>query len=300
MTHHTLTPSWLDRGMYPFTPHFFETAWGKMHYLDEGEGPPVVLVHGTPTWSFLWRQLIAALSHSHRVIAVDHLGFGLSDKPADAPYRPEDHARRLGALLDSLALQDITLIVHDFGGPIGLSYAICEPDKVRALVLFNTWMWSRMDDAATVRASRLLGGRLGRFLYTRLNLSPRVLLPMLYGERSHLTPDIHRHYLSPFPDAKSRMALWTLAGELIGSSPWYDTLWAKRQLLAEKPTLMLWGEKDAAFGMADLRRWREVLLHAEVHTFVRAGHFVPEEEPSAAERVAGFLGKLEHPVIRGL
>jgi pimeloyl-ACP methyl ester carboxylesterase len=291
MTHALNTPDWLDWTAYPFEPRFFETPHGRIHYVDEGSGPPVVLVHGTPTWSFLWRHPIRELSRTHRVVAPDHLGFGLSDKPREAPYRPEDHASRLSALIDHLDLRDVALVVHDFGGPIGLAHAVESPDNVRALVLFNTWMWSKAGDANTVRASRILGGGLGRFLYTRFNLSPRVLLPAVYADRQKLTPEIHRHYLWPFPDAASRTAPWVLARELVGSSDWYESLWERRGRLAGKPALILWGEKDPAFGEADLDRWRLALPDAEVRTFPGAGHFLQEEEPEAAARaVAAFLG----------
>lgn len=162
-------PVWLDSAAYPFRPHFLETGEGRLHYVDEGVGPAVVLIHGTPTWSFLYRDLIARLAASgHRVIAVDHLGFGLSDtagiRSPNATYRPEDHARRLGALLDSLALSDVTLVVHDFGGPIGLSYAIEHPDHIARLVVLNSWLWALDGDTRIARGSRIAASQLGRFL----------------------------------------------------------------------------------------------------------------------------------------
>lgn len=286
----TPPPDWLDRDAYPFEPHTVDTADGRLRYLDEGEGPPVLLVHGTPTWSFLWRRLVARLSRTHRVIAPDHLGFGLSEKPPDAPYRPRDHARRLAALVDDLGLDDFALVVHDFGGPVGLPLALDRPDAVRALVLFNTWMWSLAGDPQAARASRLLGGPIGRFLYTRFNLSPRVLLPALYGDRRQLDPDTHRHYLRPFPDAASRKAPWTLAAALVGESEWYESLWERVGRLADVPALLLWGEQDPAFGPEALERWRRALPHAAVERYPEAGHFVQEEVPASAEVVVDFLG----------
>lgn len=149
-------------------------------------------------------------------------------------------------------------------------------------------------------ASKLLGSRVGRILYTRFNFSPRFLLPALYGDRSKLTPKVHRHYLRAFPDPRSRVAprkrgeKWTLARELIGSSAWYEALWARRDLLAGKPTLVLWGERDTAFDAADLARWQEALPDAEVRVFSGAGHFVPEEEPeAAASAVAEYLLRVD-------
>src|SRR5215218_7357697 len=135
-------PAWLDSSLYPFASHFIESGYGRMHYVDEGNGSPVVFVHGTPSWSFLYRHLIARLSCRHRVIAIDNLGFGLSDKPARAPYAPQDHAQRFETLLDALHVSGATLVVHDFGGPIGLAAALVHPEMFSRLVLFNTWMWS--------------------------------------------------------------------------------------------------------------------------------------------------------------
>src|SRR5690242_14611464 len=163
---------WVDPDAFPFRARFFDSGEGRMHYVDEGGGAPVVLVHGTPAWSFLYRHLIAGLVRTHRVIAIDHLGFGLSDKPADGRYRPADHARRLTALLDHLDLEPVTLAVHGAGGPIGLSYAIERPEKVGAIVLFNTWMWSLENDMNVQRTSRIASGPLGSVLYRHLNLLP--------------------------------------------------------------------------------------------------------------------------------
>ena len=286
---HRVAVGWVDHTAYPFRSRFFDARDGRMHYVDEGDGPPLVLVHGTPTWSFLYRHLIASLSRSFRVIAVDHLGFGLSEKPEHAPYRPEDHARRLTALIDHLALSDITLVVHDVGGPIGLSYAIERPENIRALVLFNTWMWSLAGDPRVERASRLAAGPLGRLLYRRLNASPRWLMPLVYGDRTRLTPEIHAHYVKPFATAAERTAPWMLARELAGSADWYDSLWARRRALSSKPSLLLWGMKDPTFGIDALARWREALPGAELEEYSDAGHFVPEEIGLAlVSRIASF------------
>lgn len=283
---------WVDRAAYPFAPHWFATPHGRMHFVDEGQGEPVVLVHGTPTWSFLYRHLIAGLASRFRVVAVDHLGFGLSDKPADAPYRPADHAARLAALIEHLGLRQITLVVHDFGGPIGLHYAVEHPENVRRLILFNTWMWSLADDVSVRRASRVLGGPVGRLLYTRLNFSPRLLIPTLMGKGNRLAADVHRQYVDAFPTPRERVAPWVFARELIGSSDWYADLWRRRERLRGKPALLLWGMQDAAFGPPALERWQQALPDAETERFPRAGHFVQETEgASLVPRIEAFLQK---------
>lgn len=284
-------PGPVDRSLYPFRSRFAETPHGRMHYVDEGVGSVVLLVHGTPTWSFLFRDLIRDLSRDHRVVAIDHLGFGLSDKPENAPYRPRDHAARLSGLIDDLGLRDITLVVHDFGGPIGLSCAIERPEIVRALVLMNTWMWSLAGTPAE-KASRLFSTGLGRMLYTRLNFSPRVLLKWAFADRSSLSAEIHRHYLLPFPDRARREAPWVFARELAGSGDWFEDLWNRRDRIADKPALLLWGMKDPLLRPDFLERWREALPHARVRELEETGHFVPEEaDPEVlAEAIRGLGG----------
>jgi haloalkane dehalogenase len=190
-------PAWLDARQYPFVSRFLELPAGRLHYVDEGEGPPLVMVHGIPTWSFLYRHLIRALAPRYRCIAPDHLGFGLSDKPADWSYRPRDHAANLAALIERLSLRDVTLVVHDFGGPIGLAYAVERPENVARLVLFNTWMWSFRGDREKGWIGGLIASPLGRFLYTRLNVSPRVIFKHAFADRSKLGGGVHWHYLAP-------------------------------------------------------------------------------------------------------
>lgn len=274
---------WVDANLYPYRSHFVDVGPGRIHYVDEGEGAVIVMVHGTPTWSFLYRAFIRDLSRDHRVIAIDHLGFGLSDKPEGWSYRPEDHARNLELVIDGLGLRDIVLVVHDFGGPIGLSYAIDHPENVRAFVLFNTWMWS-LRGTPSERVSKLIGGPIGRFLYERLNFSPRVLVKAAFGHKRKLTKQVHGHYIDAFPTAASRRGPWVLARELVGSSDWYENLWQRRDRIAGKPVLLLWGMKDPAFQPAALGRWKGTLTNARVVEFPDAGHFVQEEAPDASAR----------------
>jgi len=281
-------PQWLDRTIYPFTSRYLDLAMGRMHYVDEGQGEPIVFVHGTPTWSFLYRDLIKRLSARYRCVALDQIGFGLSDKPVNWTYRPADHTRNLATLIEHLDLHAITLVVHDFGGPIGLGYAVEHPQNVARLVVFNTWMWSLEDDLHVRRADRLVRGALGKFLYTRLNASPRFLLKALWANKATLTPEVHKAYTAVHPQAQDRMGMYQLARELLGSSDWYGGLWERRARLANIPALLLWGLKDATFGPA-LGRWREVFPQAQAITFPDAGHFVMEEEPSVGERVETFI-----------
>lgn len=272
-----LNPLWVDTTEYPFTPHFVETDEGRLHYIDEGQGEPIVMVHGTPTWSFLYRRQIKTLSKRFRCIALDNLGFGLSDKPAKGSYMPEDHARRLANFLDSLDLRNITLVVHDFGGPIGLNYALRNPGRVKKIVLFNTWMWSLADEPRVRMADRLVRGALGSLLYRRMNASPRFLMPQAVYNRASMPPTLHQQYLHPFPDPDSRGGMLALARALMGSSPWYDSLWNDRANLRNTPALILWGMKDITFSSTDLERWKKVFSNCETVPFPQSGHFVQEE-----------------------
>ena len=238
----------IDRTEYPFTSRWLDLPVGRIHYVDEGAGESLLFVHGTPTWSFEWRHLIRAFAPTHRCLAPDHLGFGLSERPRDFPYMPEAHAANLASFVDRLDPETFTLIVHDFGGPIGLPLCLRQPERVKRLVIVNTWLWSFKGDKAMTRKARLAGSRLGRWLYGWANLSLRVLTPAAYGDKRKLTPEIHRHYLERFPDRWSRQAvLWPLANALLGSSDYYDSLWQQRARLQRRPALIVWGLQDSAF-----------------------------------------------------
>jgi haloalkane dehalogenase len=277
-----MNPDWLDTQAYPFAPRFLDVDGGRMHYIDEGAGEPIVFVHGTPTWSFLYRHLIGELSRSHRCIAMDHIGFGLSDKPQGWAYSLAGHARNLATLLDHLGLGRFTLVVHDLGGPIGLSYALDRPEQIGQLVLFNTFMWPMQGEFAVPPIGRLFGGPLGRLLYLRANISARSLLPLVYGDRRKLTPAIHRQYLAPFPQPADRQGMYAFARELSAGAEWCGTLWERRATIQAIPALLLWGLKDVAFPQRYLERWQGFFRHAETIAFPGAGHFVQEEEPQAA------------------
>ena len=285
-------PAWVDRQLYPFVPKRFATREGVLRYVDEGRGSPIVLVHGTPSWSFEWRAVIAALRSSHRVIAPDHLGFGLSDKPRQGAYRPADHARRLLALFDALDLRDVTLVVHDFGGPIGLPIALERSERVRSVVVLNSWLWPLGGDPRVARISRFVGSALGRFLYTQLNASPRWLLPASFARRERLPAAVHRQYLAPFARRDERVAPWMLGRELVGSDDYYARLWSAREPLANKPLTLVWGQKDPAFGAKELERWQQAFPHAAVQLLKDVGHF-PQEE--AAQAVIAAIRNAQRP-----
>jgi len=270
------TPNWLDTQLYPFKTKSFNLPKGQINYIDEGEGEVILFVHGTPAWSFLYRDFIKRLSSNNRCIALDHLGFGLSDKPKDFDGTPQSHAANLTALIEHLDLKNITLVVHDFGGPIGLSYAIEHPENVKQIVLFNTWLWATAEDPAAQKVDRILHSTMGNFIYLNTNFSPRVLLKNAFHNKKKLSKTAHQHYRKPFPNKNSRYGLLNIGKALIGSSDWYGELWQKVDRIKDKPFLVLWGAEDPFIGQTHFEKWTSTLTNAAVHTF-KAGHFVQEE-----------------------
>ncbi len=266
---------WIDRKEYPFESRYLELPMGRMHYVDEGEGEPILMLHGNPTWSFLYRHLIKCLSKRYRCVAPDYIGFGLSDKPWDWPYRPEDHARNVEALIAHLDLKGLTLVVQDWGGPIGLSYAVGSPANVRRVVIMNTWMWPVTGDPHFERFSAFMGGAAGRFLIRRFNVLGRVLMKRLCET---MTPEVHRHYLKPLENPLERKGSWTFLAEIVRSTEWLASLWERREMIKNIPALVLWGKKDLAFREDELERWMAEFLEQKVFVFEDAGHFVQEDK----------------------
>jgi haloalkane dehalogenase len=254
---------------------------GRIHYEDEGAGPAVVLVHGTPTYSYEWRHVIAGLKDSRRLIALDHLGFGESDRPSTENYSPEAHATRFAEFMAHVVPDGkLSLVVHDFGGPIALDWAQDHADRLSHLVVINTWMWPFDDDPVMKKRAAMISGGLGRFLYRYFNFSQRVIMPSAYADKKNLTREIHRQYMLIFPDANSReLVLFALAKSLLGSRPLYQHLWDRRAKLNAVPMTLLWGMKDSAFGPPFLDRWAATFPHAAVVKLERSGHWPHEEQP---------------------
>jgi haloalkane dehalogenase len=279
------------------TGKHLQTRHGRMHYLDQGEGDPIVFVHGTPTHSYEYRHLIAALSPTHRCIAPDHLGFGLSDRPQNFPYTPEAHAATLREFIETLDLPRFTLVAHDFGGPIGLPLALDGPSRVDRVILMNTWAWPLNDDPKMARGAAFIAGAAGRFLYKYANASLRLIMPSAYGDRRRLTSAIHRQYLDVFRDRSARvLVLHTLAKALLDSRAHYQSLVDRIGELRSKPVLIIWGMKDSAFQPYQLDRWQRLLPHAAIVRIEGAGHWPHEEEPERViEAIRRFLNVLSSP-----
>jgi len=251
-----------------------------MHYVDEGNGDPIVFVHGNPAWSFEFRNAIKEFSKTNRCIAPDLIGFGLSDKPAGWSYLPKEQAKNLDLFLESLDLNFITLVIGDWGGPIGLSYALNHPEKIKNIVITNTWLWSVRSDWYYQAFSRFVGGPIGRWLIRNRNFFADSIVRALFADKSRLTPKIHAHYLMPLAKPYERKGSWVFPAEIIGSSDWLQSLWDKRELIQGKKILIAWGMKDIGFRENELKTWMQAFPDANVVRFEDAGHFVVEEKPA--------------------
>lgn len=283
-------PAWLDRKEYPFKAHFFETPAGTMHYLDEGSGDPVVFVHGNPVWSFVYRNTIKALRSEFRLIAPDHIGFGLSDKPADWSYLPHEHAANLDALLESLDLHHAIIVVNDWGGPTGLNWAASHPERVKGVIVANSWLWPVDDDWYYQVFSSVMGGPVGKWLTTTFNFFVRSFMPLVFGDKSKLTQPVHEQYILPFGHPEERKGMWVFPGQITGASAWLRELWPKAQAaLQEKRIILAWGMKDIAFREHELAIWQQAFPNARSVHYPDSGHYLGEEHP---EKLAELIREL--------
>ena len=283
------TPSWQDE--YPFESHFLEVEGSRYHFLDEGTGSPLLMVHGNPTWSFYWRHLVRALRPHLRAIAVDHLGCGLSDKPGDYPYRLPDHVGNLVRLIEHLDLEDITMVVHDWGGPIGLSAALQLKERIGRLVILNSGAFPPPSIPLRIRCCRI--PLLGNFLVRRLNLFARLALGMATHRRPLARP-ARAGLLAPYDSYANRIAIARFIEE-IPSSPRHPS-WQLLSSLAENlsqlscPTRIIWGMRDWCFTPRCLDMLLDIFPHADVTRLEDVGHYVMEDDPdTVVQLVSEFL-----------
>jgi haloalkane dehalogenase len=277
----------------------------RYHYLDEGEGEPVVMVHGNPSWSFYYRRLVEALSSSHRTIVPDHIGCGFSDKPDDAhyDYTLESRVRDLETLLDRLGVDSgITLVVHDWGGMIGMTYAVRHPDRIARLVILNTAAFHL--PAAKAFPWPLWVCRnspLGAILVRGLNLFARGTARI--GCMHHPMPRAVRDaYSAPYDSWQHRVAIHRFVQDIPlrpGDRCYGIVDGVERGLsaLVDTPMLIAWGMKDFVFDQHFLNEWERRFPKAEVVRFPRAGHYILEDEADElVPRVQAFLAA--HPIMR--
>lgn len=275
---HIMKKDWLNTIEYPFTSRYYIINGQRLHYIDEGNGDAILFVHGTPSWSFDFRHLIKHFSQTHRCIAIDHIGFGLSDKPKDYDYSTINHSRTLEQFVLAKHLNHITLVVHDFGGPIGLNLAIHHSEKIKRIVVFNSWLWSSQHDPDYIKLSKVLRSPLLPFLYKYLNFSPRFILPSSFGDKKISKP-ILEQYTSPFANKNERNGALAFANSLLNDQEWFEALWNQKHKIANKPVQFIWGMKDPMIKSHYLRKFESCFINSSTCELSSCGHFPQEECP---------------------
>lgn len=293
----------LAPGLYSFESHWMEVAGQTVHYLDVGSGEPLVLLHGNPTWSFFYRRVIDALAPHCRLVAPDHVGCGLSSRPTDAEfaYTLESHVHNLETLLDRLGLtRGVTLVMHDWGGMIGMACACRRPERIARIVVLNTAAFLlppgrrlplrlRFVKSVPVLPTLLVRG-LNAFAWPATRMAVKTPMPA----------PVRRAYTAPYDNWRDRIATLRFVQDIPLSrkdrsyrlAAWVDD---HIQAFRDIPMLICWGEDDFVFDAAILAEWRRRFPHAEVHTFPGAGHYVLEDAPEpAVEHLSAFLQR--HPV----
>jgi haloalkane dehalogenase len=274
---HQAKPSWLSQELYPFESHFAEIDGAQVHYVTEGDGPPLLLLHGNPTWSFLYREIIKGLSERFRCVAIDYPGFGLSRAATGYGFTPAEHSRIVEQLVLELDLNDVTMMVQDWGGPIGFALATRHPDRFAAFVIGNTWAWPKSDPGTQI-FSRLMGGPLGGYLILRRNFFVERIIPNNV-KRKKLTDVVMDAYRGPFPTPESRRPLHVFPREILASRPFLAEVERGLPSLSDRPALLVWPTKDIAFREPERRRWEQVFPNHRTVMLEGAGHYIQEDAP---------------------
>jgi cis-3-alkyl-4-acyloxetan-2-one decarboxylase len=277
------------QSLYPFALREIDLDGHRYHYVDEGSGEVLLLVHGNPTWSFYWREIIRRLAPRFRVVAVDHIGCGLSDKPSGYPYRLAKHVDNLARFVEQLELDGITLVGHDWGGAIGLGAALADEKRYRRFVLSNTAAFRSSRMPWRIRVCRM--PLLGRIAVQGFNGFARAALKMAVCRRERMTPAVRAGVLAPYDSWAHREAIYRFVEDIPLSPrhPSYATLLDIEQgleRLADRPWLLVWGMRDWCFTPEFLDRFIEINPRAEVHRLADVGHWVMED---AHEQVIPIL-----------
>ena len=287
-------------GEYPFESRFLDLMGVRYHYIDEGprDAETILFVHGNPTWSFYWRHAILRFRERYRCIAVDHIGCGLSDKPANYAYRLAQHVANLEKLALALDLRRLTLMLHDWGGPIGLGFASRNRERIARLVLLNTSAFTGMRAPWRIRVCRAPG--LGALAVRGLNAFAVAATVMALERRERMTPAVRRGYLAPYDSFANRIATLRFVQDIPLSPrhpswPELARIEASLPQFASMPICLIWGGQDWCFTTEHLERFKRAWPQAQVHIDERAGHYVVED---ARERVLQWTDRFlaRHPL----
>jgi pimeloyl-ACP methyl ester carboxylesterase len=292
------------RSLWPYRPQFARVNGWRMHYVDEGAGDPLVLLHGNPTWGFLYRDFIKPLTQAgRRVIIPDMIGFGLSEKPTrEDAHSLDGHIANLAALLRQLDLERITLVCHDWGGPTGLGFALSNRERMHALALMSTWAWPLPPAEFHTRMFpwRIMHAPLvGPYLLGRHNALVARGIYLSVVDREKFRARAQAAYTAVLPDPATRLLTWTWPRWI----PLDDRArafarfrWIERELRScTLPTLLVWGREDDVFDPATFcQKFKTLLPHAEGPHLVTGRHFLQEDSgPQIAALIAEFLQRHE-------
>jgi haloalkane dehalogenase len=268
---------------YPFASHFFEVKKNQLHYIDEGQGEVILMLHGNPTWSFFYRNLAKYFSSkNYRVIVPDHIGCGLSSKPQDYEYTLKNHIDNVCSLVEKLGLKEITLVVHDWGGAIGMGLATRYPHLIKKMVIMNTAAFRSLEIPARIN---ILRNPVGEWFIRRFNgfAGPATTMATKKG----LSPLVKKGFILPYDTFESRIATAKFVQDIPMSAahPTYKTLEDIENKLTtiKAPVLLLWGEKDFCFTMNFQKKWLEFFPQARAVTYPEAGHYLIEDEKIAVQ-----------------
>ena len=292
------------RARWPYVPRYADVNGWRMHYVDEGEGDAVVLLHGNPTWGFLYRDMIGPLvSSGRRVIVPDMIGFGLSEKPVrEQAHSLDGHTANLTALMRQLDLTRITLVCHDWGGPTGLSFAMSNPGRVRALTIMSTWAWPMPPAEFHTRIFpwRMMHAPLvGPYLLGRHRALAGRGIYLSVVDRERFARSAQDAYEAVLPDPASRLLTWVWPRWIPlddNARAFKRFQWLERELSRSKlPTLIVWGREDEVFDAATFsNRFKQMLPHAEGPHLVTGRHFLQEDSgPEIADLIRSFLDRLD-------
>ena len=285
-------PSWVDDELFPFESRFVELDRNVVHYVDEGSGPILLMLHGNPVWSFVYREVIVALRDRFRCIALDFPGFGLSTGAPGYRYEAQDHAELLVSFLDRLDLSELTLVGHNWGGPFGLYAAEQRPDKFQRLVLTNTWAWPLNGDLSSEVFSRGMGNAVGRTLVKQFNLLVNYFIPSAHKRRK-LSEAEMAHYRQAMPTPERRHPGAVLPGELVGAREFFTGLADRLSALEKLPTLIVWADADPIFTDKYRERCEATFPNHTTTVLHEVGHFLQSDAPAEfSEAIESWWARL--------
>jgi cis-3-alkyl-4-acyloxetan-2-one decarboxylase len=279
--HPTLSTSRLGfEDEYPFESHFLDLDGHRYHYVDEGSGETLLMVHGNPTWSFAWRNLIKDLASDYRVLAVDHIGCGFSDKPQRYPYVLAQHVANLRRFVETLGLRQVSLFGHDWGGAIGMGAATQLPERFNRLVLFNTAAFRSKRLPYRIALCRI--PLFGALAVRGFNAFSRAALTMAVTKSERMTAAVRAGYLAPYDSWNHRGAVHQFVQDipLSPNHTSYQPLLSIEEGLPqfeETPVLLVWGERDWCFTTEFLDEFERRFPQAQSIHLANAGHYVFED-----------------------